>query len=279
MSRLLALLLCSFLLLAVPTNAEDPFYTDCPSNTNYTRGSAFQANLDALLSSIPGAAAASSGFAENVTDPGPDQVYGYAQCRGDVNASDCRACLDAAARDMGSKCTAGQKTAGLFYDKCLLRHSNASFFGDLDTSVVVWLPNGQNATQPAFSSMLGTLMGNVTERAAYASPRKFAVGSAALTPFESIYGMAQCTRDLAPDDCNRCLVSAVGFIPTCCHRKQGGRILYRSCFIRFELYPFYNVQAAEAAMSPFPSPGGGPVNGSDHFVPGSTGESRSLTSS
>jgi hypothetical protein len=273
MSRLLALLLCSFLLAAL-ANAEDPFYTDCPSNTNYTRGSAFQVNLDAILSSLPGAAAASSGFSKNVTGPAPDQAYGYAQCRGDVNASDCRTCLDAAARDMGSKCTAGQKTAGLFYDQCLLRHSNASFFGDLDTSVVVSVSNGQNATQPAFSSTLGTLMGNVTERAAYASPRKFAVGSAALTPFESVYGMAQCTRDLAPDDCNRCLVSAVGFIPTCCDRKQGGRILYRSCSIRFELYPFYNVQAAEAAMSPSPSP----VNGSDHFVPGSTGESRFLIS-
>jgi hypothetical protein len=50
---------------------------------------------------------------------------------------------------------------------------------------------------------LGALMGNITERAAYASPRMFAVGSAMVTPFVNIYCMAQCTRDLTDDDCNR----------------------------------------------------------------------------
>jgi hypothetical protein len=45
-------------------------------------------------------------------------------------------------------------------------------------------------------------MGKVTERAAYASPRMFAVSSAAMTPFVNVYGMAQCTRNLPGDDCN-----------------------------------------------------------------------------
>ncbi|GJN14800.1 hypothetical protein PR202_gb01661 [Eleusine coracana subsp. coracana] len=68
---LLASLLGSFILLAAPANVEDPVYTDCPSNTNCTHGSAFQANLDALLSSLP----ASSVFARNVTGDAPDQVF------------------------------------------------------------------------------------------------------------------------------------------------------------------------------------------------------------
>ncbi|TVU19997.1 hypothetical protein EJB05_36183, partial [Eragrostis curvula] len=276
MSNLLALLLC-LLTLTAPANADDPFYTDCPSNMNYTRGSAFQTNLDALLSSLPAAAAASSGFSENITGAAPDKAYGFAQCRADLNASDCRACLDASVHDIASMCTAGQKNAMLVYDACLLRHANASFFGAVETSVVVYAWNPQNATQPAqFTSALGALMGNVTTKAAYASPRMFAVGSAAVTPFVNIYAMAQCTRDLAGDDCNRCLATAVAFIPTCCNEKQGGRIVYRSCSIRFEQYPFYNVSAAEAAMSPTPSPGGGPINGSDHSVPGSTGNKRKI---
>ncbi|TVU20007.1 hypothetical protein EJB05_36193, partial [Eragrostis curvula] len=245
------------------------------SNTNYTRGSAFQANLDVLLSSIPGAvAASSSGFAENVTGAAPDQAYGLAQCRADVNASDCSACLDASVQNMATWCP-GQKSTMLVYDDevCLLRYSNASFSGAGDTSVVWYKSNSQNATQPAqFTSSLSALMKkNLTALL-------FAAGLAALAPFENIYGMAQCTLDVTVDDCNRCLVSAVATIPTCCNEKLGGRVIYQTCPIRFEKYPFYNVSAAEAAMSPAPSPGGGPINGSDHSVPGSTGESsRSIT--
>ncbi|TVU02141.1 hypothetical protein EJB05_52365, partial [Eragrostis curvula] len=277
MSSLLApLLLCS-LLLAGLANNDHPFFTDCPTNTNYTRGSAFQANLDALLSSLPAAAAASSGFAENVTGAAPDQAYGLAQCRADVNASACRACLDASVKDITSQCP-GQKSAMLGYEDCLLRHSNASFIRALDVSVVQywWNPKTQDATQPAqFNSTLGTLMSNLTETAAYASPRMFAAGSVVLTPFVNIYGMAQCTRDIAKDDCYSCLVTAVTTIPTCCNGKQGGRVIYRTCSIRFEVYPFYNARAAEPAMSPAPAPVSGPINGGDHSVPGSAGESKS----
>ncbi|TVU20011.1 hypothetical protein EJB05_36197, partial [Eragrostis curvula] len=278
MSSLLALLLLCSLILAALANDDHPFFTDCPSNTNYTDGSAFQANLDALLSSLPAAAAASSGFAENVTGVAPDQAYGLAQCRADVNASACRACLDASVQDMASMCTAGQKNAMLAYEDCLLRHSNASFFGAVDTSVhkYWWNRKTQNATeQSQFTWMVGTLMSNLTAKAAYASPRMFAAGSVVLTPPVNIYGMAQCTRDLAADDCYRCLTTAVGAIPNFFTEQQGGKVIYRTCSIRFEVYWFYNAWAAEAAMSPAPSPGGGPINGSNHSVPGSASGSRS----
>ncbi|TVU19978.1 hypothetical protein EJB05_36163 [Eragrostis curvula] len=257
-----------------PTS-DHPFFTDCPTNTNYTRGSAFQANLDALLSSLPAAAAASSGFAENVTGAAPDQAYGLAQCRADVNASACRACLDASVKDITSQCP-GQKSAMLGYDDCLLRHSNASFIGAVDTSVVMeywWNP--KNTTQQVeYTWAFGALMANLTEMA-HASPRMFAASLVALTPPDIIYGMAQCTRDLSAEDCKRCLSSAIEHIPTSrIDIKLGGRVLTRSCSVRFDEYLFYNVTATEAAMSPVPSPGGRPINGSDHFVPGSTGSKR-----
>ncbi|KAL6841218.1 hypothetical protein ACP4OV_028736 [Aristida adscensionis] len=262
----LHLLLCS--LLAMARIASGQIYTDCPSDTNYTRNSAFGANLDVLLSSLPGAAFASaSGFAKNATGTAPDEAYGLAQCRADANSSDCRACLDSTAQEMATKC-AGQKRAMLIYDTCLLRHDNASFFGVADTSVVVYVKYPQNATQPElFQSRLGALMDNLTDTAAYSSPKMFAVGSVPVPPFVNIFGMAQCTRDLASDDCKRCLATAVAFIPNCCDGKQAGRIVYRSCSIWYDVTPFYNVRAAEAAMSPAPAPGGGgPVNGSDNSV-------------
>ncbi|CAD6333406.1 unnamed protein product [Miscanthus lutarioriparius] len=236
------LLLCSSL-LATTANADNPTAESCPSDTNYTRGSSFQAILDALLSSLPAtAAAAPTGFATNTTGTSPDQAaYGLAQCRADVI-------------DTSGKC-AGQKKAVLVYDNCLLRLSDERFFGAVDMSPVAYLSNSQNATQPEqFAPRLGVLMSNLTKKAALESPR----------------------MDLTADDCNRCLVNAVSSIPSCCSGMKGGQLIYASCSIRFEVEPFYNIQAAEAVMSPVPAPGGGFVNGSDHSGPGSDGSNQTV---
>ncbi|CAN6337221.1 unnamed protein product [Urochloa humidicola] len=279
---------CLLLLLASAAIADDlRFYisADCPDNMNYTRGGTFQANLGALLSSLPAAAAASSGFAENTTGAAPDQAFGLAQCRGDVSAPDCRSCLDTSAREISTSTCPGQKSAMLVYEGCLLRYSNASFFGVADT---VWLPdpifqvaNTRNVTQAPgqFMSRLSALMSNLTREAAYGSHRMMAVGTVDHGRFMTIYGMAQCTRDITADDCNLCLSFAVKAIPTCCDGREGGRIFYRSCSVRFEVYPFYHAQAAEAPMPLPPAPGVGPLNGSDHPVSGSTtgaGSSRTV---
>ncbi|GJN14797.1 hypothetical protein PR202_gb01658 [Eleusine coracana subsp. coracana] len=116
--------------------------------------------------------------------------------------------------------------------------------------------NTQNATQPElFRLQLGKLMTNLTATAAYVSRLKFAAAAVEVAPLVTIYGMAQCTRDLDDDGCDRCLRTAVGAIPKCCEGKQGGQINYRTCSVRFDVEPFYNAKAAEAAMLPAPSPG------------------------
>ncbi|KAF8715929.1 hypothetical protein HU200_026893 [Digitaria exilis] len=189
--------------------------------TPYTRGSAFEANLDApLSSSLPTVVAASSGFAENTTGAATTNqpAYGLAQCRADVNASVCR-----------SGMTGNVMCSFHDSDECLLRYSNASFFGELDTAAVYYMWSPYNATDPDFRS---TLMSNLTTKAAYGSPTLFAVSSVAAPapPAVNIYSMVLCRRDLAADDCNQCLIDAVN-IPV--------------CSIRFEVYRFYNPQAAE----------------------------------
>ncbi|CAO2206045.1 unnamed protein product [Urochloa humidicola] len=197
----LLLLSWSLCLTATTTMADDlrfHIYTGCSSNMNYTRGSAFQANLNATLLSLPAAAAASSGFAENVTGAAaPDQVYGLAQCRGDLSASDCRSCLDDSASEIASSMCPGQKSAMLIYEGCLLRYSNASFFGEPYTSNPIFeAENHHNVTQPElFMEQLRELIGNLTRKAAYRSPRMFVAGAVQHTSFVTLYGLAQCTRD------------------------------------------------------------------------------------
>nr|CAB3461106.1 unnamed protein product [Digitaria exilis] len=260
MNALLPLvLLCAsssslLLLLAPTTNADNlTFYLSsyCSTAMNYTRGSAFEANLDALLSSLPSAAASSSGFATNTTGAAPDQAFGLAQCRGDISASDCRACLAASAQQMATTKCPGQKSAVLAYEGCLLRYSNASFLGELDASNPLFMCDLYNATDlPRFAASRDALMRGLAEEA-YASPRRFAAGSANLTLDQKMYGMAQCTRDLGVEECQACLHNAVSKIQVYrnCSGRRGGRLFNWSCSIRFELAPFYNATAADPIMS------------------------------
>jgi hypothetical protein len=260
-SLLVPLLLWS--LLTAKTSADKLTFlisTDCLSNMNYSRGSAFQANLAALLSSLPAAAAASTGFATNVTGAPPDQAYGLAQCRGDVSAPNCRSCLDDTARQMARTCP-GQKSAMLIYEGCQLWYSNTTFFGTSDTGdPILQLSGNIYVDQPEqFQSRLGQLMSNLRE-AAYGSPRKFAAGSVKHTGYMTLHGAAQCRRDIRPDNCNQCLAIAIKTLPKCCSLKDGGRVYGRTCSVRFESYPFY---ATQAAMSPTPAPGRGPAVNDD----------------
>ncbi|TVU20005.1 hypothetical protein EJB05_36191, partial [Eragrostis curvula] len=261
----------SLSLIATTTNADDPIKVDCPSNTNYTRGGAFDANLAALLPSLPVAAADSSGFAKNSTGATPDQAFGLAQCRADLNASACRTCLDVAFRNITGRCP-GQRTALIIYDTCLLRYSDTNFFGAADTSWWKRICNTQTAQPLLFMSRLAAMLSNLTGTAAHGSPRMFAAGAAEVTPYVRLYGMAQCTRDLAADDCTACLSDAVKSVTKNCDGKQGARMYHRSCSLRYEVYPFFDAKAVEVAMSPVPAPAPGarPVNGGDLPNPGST---------
>jgi hypothetical protein len=80
--------------------------------------------------------------------------------------------------------------------------------------------------------------------------KKYATNQATISGFQNLYCLAQCTPDLSPQDCRKCLGSVIGDLPWCCMGKQGGRVLYPSCNVRYELYPFFHV---DNASSPSPS--------------------------
>lgn len=190
--------------------------------------------------SLPAAVAASSGFATDaIGSAAPAQAYGLAQCRADVDASACRACPDAAAREVAAECP-GRQSAIVIRDACLLRYSNASFFGVADRSYEVKMCS-VGATRPDGSgARLTDLMSSLAFKAAYGSPRLFAAGEVRVAPEVTLYVMVQCTRDLAADDCSLCLSSVLLNMPYYCDQ-----MLFLSCSVRHEVYPFFDAQAVE----------------------------------
>ena len=183
-------------------------------------------------------------------DNGSEVIYGSFLCRGDLAPVDCQTRV-ATAREVVQRNCPVEKVAVIWYDECMLRYSNTSYFGNMNTNPRAFLWNAQNITGPTdtFNQLVGNTMNAVVMDAVSATAgapkiKYFATKEANFSAFQSLYSLAQCTPDISSIDCNMCLGEAVGLFPICCTGKQGGRVLSPSCNVRYETYQFYNIKAA-----------------------------------
>ncbi|XP_058092234.1 cysteine-rich receptor-like protein kinase 10 isoform X2 [Magnolia sinica] len=239
-------------LLYTPVSAQLPEFS-CSTTSNYTTNSAFETNLNLLLSSLS-SNASRSGFFNDTSGDDPDRVYGLVLCRGDATPDRCQSCATIASQGVIQACPSS-KNGTIWYIYCMLRYSNVRFFSALDNSTVRYEGNAQNVSDPDhFNQVLIGVMSNISEAAASGnSTRMFATGDGNLTSVQRVYGLVQCTEDLSRSDCNLCLRSAIADIPTCCDGKQGGKVLRLSCNLRFEIYPFFDELDNAGPAPPLPS--------------------------
>ncbi|XP_031270575.1 cysteine-rich receptor-like protein kinase 10 [Pistacia vera] len=237
------------------TSAADPtyLYHDCPNATTFSRNSTFQSNLNFFLSSLVSNAIRSNGFSNGFYNANagqdPNKVYGLFLCRGDVSPTTCRDCVNFATSDALKLCPV-QKDTVIWYDECLFRYSNVSIFSTMDASPMILLSNVNNVTEPArFKQLLGNTMNEAATQVGD-SFKKFSTRKGNFTTFQTLNCLVQCTPDLSSLECDSCLQQSFeGLLSD----TVGGRILFPSCYSRFELYPFYN-ETATAAPPPPPTP-------------------------
>ncbi|KAF8029969.1 hypothetical protein BT93_E2402 [Corymbia citriodora subsp. variegata] len=257
---LLLLLLLALAAAPTPAHGSELLYHFCGTTGNFTANGTYGANLNTLLTSVIAAANATDvdyGFYNLSAGGSPDEtVNAIALCRGDVGVADCWSCLNDSAPEIARRCP-GQKEAIIAYDYCMLRYSNRSIFGARDTSRAFYRWNNKIVTNNVdqFNQVLRNLTDGLGHRAASGnSTRKFAVGNTTAPNFQTLFGLVQCTPDLSQQDCNSCLVEAISRIPECCNQKEGGRVIFPSCNIRFAVYPFFYASAYESPPSPPQSP-------------------------
>ena len=71
------------------------------------------------------------------------------------------------------------------------------------------------------------------------------------TDTDILHALVQCTPDLSPDNCSICLQTATTEILAVYYFSRGARILSRSCYLRYEFYPFYEgATEPQAPVSP-----------------------------
>ncbi|TQE04132.1 hypothetical protein C1H46_010244 [Malus baccata] len=249
----LLLIFSVFTLLSLPTITEADYLVHyCPNTTTFTPNSTFQSNLNRLLSTLSSNANRSTGFYNATVQTTNNAVYGLFLCRGDVAGTQaCETCVATAISEAPQRCPV-EKQVVIGYDDCMLRYSNELFFSTATESPRLYMSNNKNATDPTrFNQVLAASMNEVATEAANDAD-KFATNQANVSGLISVYSLGQCTQDLSEADCNRCLRLAIAQLPNCCNGKLGGRVLFPSCHVRYEVYPFY---AQNSTSAPEPAPG------------------------
>lgn len=237
---------CSFLFiitsfLCYETIAQPDFTPSCDDDKgNYTSNSTYEHNLNTLLSTLTSNTEITYGFYNFTYGEDNNKVYGIGLCRGDVNPSDCRNCLNNSRVLLIQNCP-NQKEAIGWIDKCMLRYSNRSIFGLMETKPGLSMWNPFNATDAdEYNKVLGKLLYGLKSKAASGdSMKKYATANETGPNFQDIYSLMQCTPDVSYLDCNQCLDQAIARLPSCCENKIGGRVIRASCNLRYESYPFY----------------------------------------
>jgi hypothetical protein len=255
---------CFILLCPVTLTFAQQDLHVCSETGNYTSNSSYRANLNSLLASMSSNTEIDYGFYNFSAGENPDRVNAIALCRGDISTDDCRSCVNKSSHDLLQYCP-NQKEAIIWHDKCMLRYSNKSIFGVMETSPsrIVFITANVSDVE-GFNQVLRPLLDGLRDRAASGnSARKFAVGSAAAPAFQTIHALVECTPDLDYLECNNCLETTVGYIPQYSNGKRGAKFMTPSCDLRYELYGFYDPAAEAPPPSPPPVPPLSPTQGID----------------
>ncbi|WOH02078.1 hypothetical protein DCAR_0521466 [Daucus carota subsp. sativus] len=228
---LISLFAFTFFLQAPAEVAADPLGYSCINPQNFTTGTPYELNLNKL-----------TGLLDYLTQPSGyaqasvGQAYGLGLCRGDVSSFDCLTCITEAGIEARKLCS-GNKGAVIWYDYCMFKYLDQNFFGQIDNGVAIFLLNVNNATnnQTLFKQRNSELLDKLSEEASISS-KHYARGEIVVDVNTTIYGLAQCTRDLSSYDCKKCLDGQIySDLPL---ERIGGRVLGGSCNVGFEVYPF-----------------------------------------
>ncbi|KAK7842557.1 cysteine-rich receptor-like protein kinase 25 [Quercus suber] len=222
--------------------AEDYLFLFCSNDfQNYTHNSPFEKNLMHLLGLLPSRTSV-TGF--NSTSFGDtNKVYGEALCRGDINSTACKTCIETANKEI-LQCK--NEEVVIYLELCQVRYSYQQF------SIMVYAgkyPDRNkrektisNEDPVHFNKVLKHLMNVLSNDAALnpSNKRMFATGEIQFSKNRTIFGLVQCTRDISDVICHNCLESAIGDLKACCYSREGGIVVSRNCNVRYQLYRFYS---------------------------------------
>ncbi|CAN6214361.1 unnamed protein product [Urochloa humidicola] len=254
------------LLLARSAAGQDYPWLACDyAARNFTPSSRYLANINSIGAALAESASASPDlFATAVAGAAPYKVWALALCRGDANATYCLSCLAQASRDLPNSC-AYNEDAAVYYDKCMLHYSPQPIAIGSGTSTTYESVSYEDVApeeSPRFNRFRDVLMNATADYAAAnndSTRRRYAAGEADmdLPDYPKLYSWAQCTPDLTPARCRRCLAGAIALLPQLYTNSSVGMVLGVRCSVRYQTNSFTDgpvmVRLRGAAHPPKPA--------------------------
>ncbi|KAG2610422.1 plasmodesmata-located protein 6-like [Panicum virgatum] len=235
MSKLLApaalpaLLLLALSACATPARGGDDYtafvYAGC-SQARYDPGSQYAADVDSALSSLVN----SAGFTAYANYTSPSAATGLAavyQCRSDLPAAVCGACVKSAASKLSSLCNAAAGAA-VQLRACFVRYGNDSFLGKQDTTVLFKKCGGESAGDTGVVAMRDAALGALVAASAPADEGSYRAGAAGY-----VQAMSQCVGDLSAKACSDCVSAASAQLKAGCGFASAGEVYLGKCYARF----------------------------------------------
>ncbi|KAJ3685190.1 hypothetical protein LUZ61_014354 [Rhynchospora tenuis] len=223
--------------------------TNCAGIGNkLDNGSVLQSNLDILLANLPGNAS-QIGFVNTTVGEGQDQILGLAICLANISGSSCQNCLELAVKNLYSdpNCK-NSNSAESWYDHCMVHYNSRDLFFGVPTTryntLAYW--GKSEANGGGLETTVYSLINNLSDSAAKNSETRFALDQVGYmqtsSSYTTIYGLAQCTRDLSAGSCSTCLANYTGElkIKTKGSTYTGARIVGMTCFIWYDDKPINN---------------------------------------
>ncbi|VAH96420.1 unnamed protein product [Triticum turgidum subsp. durum] len=148
--------------------------------------------------------------------------------------------------DSRGKCASNRSVAS-WYDKCYITYADTNATNNYNyevrsLDVLSDIPTSfdRSSHDQEFYSLLDRLVARAAS-AGGTGEAKFATGEAVYAPNGTMYGLAECMRDLSGEECNQCLQLLLTPMPSCCNGYQGGTVQNFNCRLRVQAYAYYDL--------------------------------------
>jgi hypothetical protein len=202
-------------------------YKGC-ANQSFPGGVA-PASIAALSATLSAQSASAKFYKTSSSSASSTSVFGLFQCRGDLSATDCAACVSRAMSSWPGVCGASV-AARVQLAGCLALYE-VSGFPQVSGIQMLFKTCGTGGGGGDFEMRRDTAFAALEGGVATSS------GGFVATSYQAVYAMAQCEGDLSTGDCSQCVTQAVQHVEVECGGASSGQVYLDKCYISYSYYP------------------------------------------
>ncbi|KAJ9565001.1 hypothetical protein OSB04_000967 [Centaurea solstitialis] len=159
-------------------------------------------------------------------------ITGLYQCRGDLSAANCHACVEKTPQTVERVCSGGDAIAArVQLDGCYLRYEVAGFPAASSTDLLFKQCGSNRASGSGFDERLEAALSQI-EKGVGGDGKGYYAGE-----YQSVYVMGQCEGDLGNGECVNCVKTAAEKGRSECGSSISGHVFLQQCYISYTYYP------------------------------------------